>query len=185
MSGPIGRVPRGLLDFFRLTTQGRNPASLSDTIALTFDAMRWYVDGESGDYTITDAVLPTTTALGDIVPFTTTSYGDPLPDNGTVPAAEVWLLRAWTTTGLVPTGATQLAWSPIITPPNFAGTGMWMPPHIRGAGASAALPYATVQELPMLIPPGYQMAIFVNAQVGTLSADYTVSSGVRLTRFHI
>lgn len=184
MSGPIGRVPRGLLDFFQLTTQGRNPSQLADTIAPTFDVLRWYVDGQSGDLTASTTLLGIGSATGDRVPFTTTAYGSPLPDNGVVPSTEVWLLRMWTISGsVIPTSPNVMGWVPMLFAPNDS-TPDWIPPHQREGSSANVIPHVQVLELPMLIPPGYQMGMMLQG-VPVSTVAYSVTSTVRLSRFHI
>lgn len=184
MSGPIGRAPRGLLDFFQLTVMGRNPSQLSDTIAMTMDAMRWYVDGQSGDLSTMSTLLPIGSATGDVVSFGTPAFGPPLPDFGIVPSNEVWLMRSWTIDGqLLPTSPDVIGWIPVFSAVTDS-IPVWIPPHQRQGSSASVLPHTVVEELPMLIPPGFQLGMRLQGVVAT-TATYTVRSTTRITRLHI
>lgn len=177
----IGRVPRGLLDFFRIQSQGSNPQALSETIAPTLDMVDFYAATESGDVSICNVNVGLATG-GTLIPLGATSYGRDI-NSGVVPQNEVWLLLAGTL-GIPPVAVGTVVGHLVATPPNYAGMAPWfltssLHPAQQGVSGSSVMVHPRIW-----LPPQWQLNVWITVNSSTAPA-ITSEVMLRVQRFHI
>jgi hypothetical protein len=99
MASSLNKVPRGLLDFFNIKQQGRNPEYLSETLVGLLDILPWYTyTSASWSIFSTDYSVAQTEDAFNVITAASRTWGTVLPDDGVtiaVPQNEVWLITEW------------------------------------------------------------------------------------------
>lgn len=179
-SGPLQIFPPGLLGFFQIKNDGRNPNVLQDALQPSLDLTEWYLWSQFERHTGTGAL--STGQLGArIIESAAVTAGVGLKS----PADEWWYVHGFTIMCNHTTAVTAADIVYIEPMMNIGGVGggaahIWILPHVTFSSVAqttgaADFAYAVGTSKPFFMPPSSELMMWV------VQAD-TTASGPLVTR---
>jgi|SRR5688572_15799656 len=186
-SGPIQIFPPGLLGFFQIKNDGRNPQALLDQLAPQLDMLEWYMWAAFERHTGSGSL-----STGQLGPRIIESAAIAAGVGLKTPPDEWWYVHGFT---IMLNHATAITAGDIATIQpiiNVGGVGggsafIWTLPHVplTSVGdtvASDDFAYSVCTSKPVFMPPSSELMMYVIQADSTASGAFTTRGDALITR---
>lgn len=168
-NGPIQSIPEGLLSFFQLKNQGRNPHELGQVVQPDFEMRDWYFASR--------AVV--TTATVNVIAGTLNFYEFTAPVGGlVVPNTELWYIVDYSLIVGLAAGETLYATAAYLAP---NGTGTFVVGAANQVTGVASMIFRADRSF--FMPSGHKLGLFVTSTAG--AGPFEVTAWLRYIRLSL